>query len=47
MGTKGRRKGERAQSFWDQEYSFNLSYKTLLDYVYFDSPEVINKSMAS
>lgn len=39
--------GEGEQSFLDQEFSFDFFLKALIDCVYFDSPEVINKSMAS
>lgn len=45
--TVGRRKGGREICFGLRIFFDSLSFKALTDYVYFDSPQVINKSIAS
>lgn len=40
-------KGRESNQFWTKNFLSLSSFKALTDYVYFDSPEVINKSIAS
>lgn len=43
----GKEKGRGSNHFWTEDFLSISSFKALTDYVYFDSPEVINKSIAS
>lgn len=43
----GKEKGRASNHFWTKNFLSVSSIRALTDYVYFDSPEVINKSMAS
>lgn len=43
----GKEKGRESNQFWTKNFLSLSSFKTLTDYVYFDSPEVINKSIAA
>lgn len=44
---KGKEKGRESNHFWTKNFLSIFSFKALTDYVYFDSPEMINKSVAT